>query len=487
MCTESGRQCQGYTAPLDGRTREAREARTVNQRGAALIEYPRQQLAPATGLIRLTDGSQISLSPIEREYLHSFRSRTAVQCAGFGFDPFWQILVHQASESYPVVSHAVIAISALHQQFVDPVSNQNHMFAIGQCNKAIGHLRSGIMSNAYPDSAHTEIILIACVVLIAFGLFQGDVEAVRCHLRSGTKMLYEWRKGNGKKSAFAPILLHTFVQLHIHWATVTGFKDHIRGEYPYLGELMSENLSDISAYAEKNERARTTLLLSVRAWMVMITDHTQSKGQTTNLDEMEDFLLDVPSKKGDRFQAQLENCVAVDKHTASPTEERAALMVKINRETFQILDTGTKFSGGETEWDALLPHFEAIVDTTETLLTSFGQLPDMSFSVKEGFIGSLMLCGIKCRNWPLRQRVTRIFQKYKRREGVSSTAESLAILNRVYELESAWNWPNCPIPESHRITMVIVEEHANYSHPKPKVHLKYQDGKRKWQSEWLTL
>jgi hypothetical protein len=487
MCISSGRECQGYTVPLDRRTREARDARTVNRLGAPFFEDPRQQLAPVTGLIRLTDGSQVSLSPIERDYLQSFRSRTAVQCAGFGFDPFWQELVHQASESYPAVRHAVIAISALHQQFIDSVPNENYSFAIGQCNKAIGHLRSEIMSNAHPDSAHTERILIACVVLIAYGLFQGDIEAVRLHLRSGTKMLYEWRKGSGRKSAFAPVLLHTFVQLHIHWATATAFKDYISGDYPYLGELMSENLLDISALAEKDERARTTLLLSVRAWMVMITDHTQTKGQTSNLDEMEDFLLDAPSKKSKRFQTQIEDCIAFDKDKASPAEQRAALMVKINRETFQALDIGMKLSGGEIEWDILQPHFEAIVDAVETLLTSFEELPDMSFTIKEGFIGSLMLCGFKCRNWPLRQRVLRLLKKYKRREGVSSTAESIAVLNRVYELESAWNWPKGPIPESHRITMVMVEEHANHFHSKPKVHLKYQDGKREWQSEWLSI
>lgn len=486
MCTNSGRECQGYTAPLDGRTREARDLRISSQHRATLAAQLPQLLAPATGLARLTDVGQVGLSPIERGYLHSFRTNTAVQCAGFGFDPFWQILVHQASETYPVVRHSVIAISALHQRFLNSASHKNDIFAIQQCNKAIGHLRTGIMSNGHPDSPHTERILIACVVLIAFGLFQGDIEAVRCHLRSGTKMLYEWRKKNGKQSQVAQVLLHTFVQLHIHWATATAFKDHIRGEYPYIGELISDNLSDISANADCDERTRTTLLLSVRAWAVMITDHSQSKGQTNSLYEMEDFLLGAPTEEGSHFQAQLERYSTVGKHT-SHMEKRALLMVRINSEVFQILDTSTKFSGDEMEWDALFPHFKKIVDTTEDLLTSFGQLSDTSFSVKEGYIGALMLCGFKCRDWALRHRVMRLLQKYNRREGVSSTAESVALLKRVYELELAGNLPKGVVPGPDRITMVMIEEHANHSHSAPKFHIKYQDRNRDWQSECLFL
>ncbi|CAG7982679.1 unnamed protein product [Penicillium salamii] len=486
MCTESGRRCQGYETPMDGRTREARDMRMVN--GHNVVPVPRhQQLAPGAGLICLTDGSQVGLSSMERHYMNSFRSHTSVQCAGLAFDPFWQILVHQASETHPAVRHSVIAISALHRQFLDPTSHRTDLFPINQCNKAIGHLRAGIRSNAHLDSSQTERILIACVVLITFGLLQGDVEAVRCHLQSGTRLLYEWRKTNGKRSSLASVLLHTFVQLHIHWANVTAFRGYMRGEYPYLGELLSDNLADISDFADDDEQARTTLLLSIRAWMVMINNFTQSKGKSTIVHRMEDFLLGAPSTETNDFRSQLEHCVAAGK-ASSPIEQRALLMVKINRETLWILNTAAaNFAGDEMGWDTLLSHFKVIVDTAEELLSSFEQLPDFSFSAKEGFMGSLMLCGIKCRDWTIRQRLMSLFQKYNRREGVSSSAQSIALLKRICQLENSGTSPEQVVPDCDRITMVIVEEHANHSHRVPKVRFRYQDRNREWQSESLEL
>ncbi|CAG7928987.1 unnamed protein product [Penicillium olsonii] len=444
-----------------------------------------QQLAPSTGLVCLTDGSQLGLSPMERHYLNYFRSHTSVQCAGLAFDPFWQMLVHQASESHPAVRHSVIAISALHRQFLDPTSYQNDIFSIKQCNKAIAHLRADFGKNEPLKSAQIERILIACVVLITFGLFQGDVATVRCHLRTGTRLLYEWRKTNGKRSVLTSVLLHTFVQLHIHWGTATAFRDYLGGEFPYIGDLMSDYLAEISDFADDNEQAKTTLLLSVRAWIVMINNCTLSQEPHPRFLEMENFLLGSPANENNPFQSQIERSVA--EKEPSSIQQRALLMVKINIETFRILHTSVSYAGDEMGWDNLLPHFKNIVDAAEALLSSFNQLPDFTFSIKEGCIGSLLLCGFKCRDWTVRRRVLDLFQKYNRREGVSSSAESIAVLKRIYELESAGEPLHNGVPACDRITMVIVEEHANHSHAVPTVRFKYLDRNRELQRESLRL
>ncbi|KAJ5817334.1 hypothetical protein N7447_009567 [Penicillium robsamsonii] len=482
MCNRAGRVCQGYAAPPDRRTREVRDARTANMNGGALnIVHLCQQRAQSAGLVHMVDGSQVGLSRMERDYLYSFRSYTAGQCAGYNFDPFWQVLVHQVCESCPEVRHAAIGIGALHRIFANPSSDRNDIFPIRQSTKAMACLRAAMMKQDQSDPSATEKILVACVVLITFALFQGDVDAVRCHLQAGTKLLWEWRKKNSKRPV-ASVLLHTFIQLHIHWASVTMLQDHMGGDYPYLLELIHDNLADISTYAD--EQSKAIFLVFVQAWSLMLNEPVLVDRMTGN--RSQGFIWDTPANKIHRFHTEAEECIVLHQKTACPTKLRAFMVIQVQIEMIKIVLASTAFSGSELEWDALLPHFQTIVNTAEALLSSFDQLPDPLFSVKEGFLAALMFCGLKCRDWTVREKVLTICRKYNRREGMFSTAEAALLLQRIYDVEAAGIPPGEKIPESARLTALFIVEHPNYSKFQPKSHIKYRDKDGNWYSEWLS-
>ncbi|KAJ5371677.1 Protein of unknown function DUF3468 [Penicillium concentricum] len=482
MCNRAGRVCQGYVAPPDRRTREVRDARTAKTNGGALnIVHVGQQQAQSVGLVHVIDGSQVGLSRMERDYLYSFRSYTAAQCAGYNCDPFWEVLVHQVCESCPEVRHAAIGIGALHRRFANPSSDRNDVFPMRQSTKAIACLRTAMMNDDQSDPSATEKVLVACVVLVSFALFQGDVDAVRCHLQAGTKLLWEWRKKK-PKSLVTSILLHSFIQLHIHWASATRLQDYTGGDYPYLLELIHDNLDDIATHA--NEQSRATLLVSVQAWAIMLSYPVSLDPMTTNASQ--GFTWDTPANKVHRFNTQADECIVLHQKTACPTKLRAFMVIQMQIEMMKIVLASTTFSGSETEWDALFPHFQAIVDIAGKLLSSFDQLPDPLFSVKEGFLGALMFCGLKCRDWTVRQKVMTICRKYNRREGMFSTAEAALFLHRIYDVESAGIPPGEEIPESNRINAVFIAEHPNLSKFQTQSHIKYRDNDGNWYSEWLS-
>ncbi|KAJ5261625.1 Protein of unknown function DUF3468 [Penicillium chrysogenum] len=461
MCTRAGRVCQGYTAPPDRRTREVRDARTAKTNGGALnIVHVGQQQAQSVGLVHVVDASLVGLSRMERDYLYSFRSYTAGQCAGYHFDPFWQVLVHQVSESCPEVRHAAIGVGALHRRFSNPGSNRNDIFPIKQSTKAIACLRTTMMKDDQSDPSATEKVLVACVVLITFALFQGDVDAVRCHLQAGTKLPFGVEKEKYEKPSC----------------------DYLGGEYPYLRELIHDNLVDISAYTD--ELSKATMLVSVQCWALMLSDPVSFDPQTTNLSQ--GFTWDTPANKVHRLQTQVEECRALHSKTTCAAKLRAFMVLQIQIEMLQIILASTSFSGSETEWDPLLPHFQNIADTAEVLLSSFNHLPDPLFSVKEGFLGSLMFCGLKCRDWTVRQKVLGICKRYNRREGMFSTAVAVLLLQRVYDVESAGISPGEEIPESARIPLAYIAEYPNHSKFSTKTHIKYSDRDGNWYSEWLS-
>ncbi|KAJ5781251.1 hypothetical protein N7457_006411 [Penicillium paradoxum] len=483
MCTRSGRACQGYAAPPDRRTREVRDARTAKANGGALnIVHVGQQQAQSAGLIYVPDGSQIGLSRIERDYLYSFRSYTASQCAGYNFDPFWQVLVHQVIESCPGVRHAAIGIGALHRKFADPTSSRNDIFPIRQSAKAISCLRKAMLSDDQSDPSATERVLVACIVLVTFAIFQGDFDAVRCHLQAGSRLLLEWRKKNAKTSVVAPVLLHTFVQLHIHWVSVTRLEDYKGGDHPYVQELFQDNLIDISAYGD--ELSKATMTASIQGWSLMLSDPISFDPQTTNLSK--GYSWDSPANKIHRWKTQVADCLALHRENASPEKLRTFLLLQIQIDQHEIIISSTTFSGRETDWDILLPRFQGVADKIELLLSSFVDLPDPLFSVKEGILATLMFCGLKCRDWSVRQKVLNICRKYDRREGVFTSAEATLMLQRIYEIESAGISPGEHIPESARVNTVHIAEHPNIAKFNPKTHLKYRDYDGNWYSEWLS-
>ncbi|KAJ5189940.1 Protein of unknown function DUF3468 [Penicillium cf. griseofulvum] len=482
MCNRAGRVCQGYAAPPDRRTREVRDARTAKTNGGALnIVHVCQQQAQSAGLIHMVDSSQIGLSRMERDYLYSFRSYTASQCAGYNFDPFWHVLVHQVCESCPEVRHAAIGIGALHRRFANPTSDRNDIFPIRQSTKAISCLRTAMMKDDQSDPSATEKVLVACIVLVTFALFQGDVDAVRCHLQAGTKLLWEWRKKNSK-SQVASVLLHTFIQLHIHWASATRLQDYKGTDYPHLLELIHDNLVDISTHAD--ELSKATLLVSVQAWSLMLSDPVSFDPTTSNLSQ--GFTWDTPANKIHRFNTQVQQCIVLHQKTVCPTKLRAFTVLQMQIQMMGIVLTSTTFTGSETEWDILLPNFQAIADNAGVLLSSFDQLPHPLFSVKEGFLGTLMFCGLKCRDWTVRQKVLAICRKYNRREGMFSTAEAALLLQRVYDVESSGIPAGEYIPESARLTAVFIAEHPNHSKFQSQSHIKYRDKDGNWYSEWVS-
>jgi hypothetical protein len=162
------------------------------------------------------------------------------------------------------------------------------------------------------------------------------------------------------------------------------------------------------------------------------------------------------------------------------------LLLKIHNEILHITLTSIHFTGSEMEWDTLLPHFKAAVDAAEKLLTDFDGMLDPYFSAKEGWIPTIFMAGIACRDWSIRQRVLNIFETYNRREGIYSTSEALVVLPRIYEIEHAGIAPGEIVPDHNRIRMAHVEETPNHSNYKMKSYnLLYCDAKKEWHTEEL--
>ncbi|KAF6820906.1 C6 zinc finger domain protein [Colletotrichum musicola] len=154
-CTSSGRQCGGYEPPLDN----------------GLAWYRPQQLTAHD----------------QREgHAFQFFARVAGPAlSGPTTDPFfWTHLVVQFSHFEPAVRHAVLAISALYEDFHGGArvtrQKRGNAFAIGHYGAAIERVK---------EARDEQLVLLACVLFVCIEYLQGDVEAALRHCRHGILIL----------------------------------------------------------------------------------------------------------------------------------------------------------------------------------------------------------------------------------------------------------------------------------------------------------
>ncbi|KAJ5104427.1 Protein of unknown function DUF3468 [Penicillium alfredii] len=493
-CIRARKVCQGYIHPPDRRTRAGRMGqRTVVIWGPKeATSDGRSSARSSRPLTLLVEGTQVDLSPTERWYFNLFRQSTSTQCAGYSEDPFWQRLVHQVAAAQPAVRHATVAMSALHWRFVQGKGVQNDTFALRQCNKAISELRNQILARDQSSPLHTEAVLVTCIVLVALALLQGDAHAVDCHLRAGYALLNEWLK-TSPKSAAVPLLVQTFAQLHLHWASFTNLKGYMGDNYETLPRMLTDSFTRFAGPVD--DRRKGSMSLALRGWMLILKNsHVLAFDTISQLDDETRFPT-VDNLR--RWKNELRGFTMLHGPSMSQRDSSGLLLLNFWAEFIPIMITvaskALPLHRQQMEYDKFLPNFRRVLQLGELFMKSFTSSPAPVFSIKTGIISTFFMCGIKCRDPAVRQNVLRVLRTYERREGIWKSSQAARILQRVFEIESQGVRPGDVIPASARINMMKLDLLPDES----KIHLQYHrfrdselpkdasDGT--WDEEWLSF
>ncbi|KAH8601065.1 hypothetical protein B0O99DRAFT_494637, partial [Bisporella sp. PMI_857] len=201
-CTSTGRKCDGYV-PLD-QLGNGRRGSSASQSKAKFDD------------------------PLEEKTFNFFTTVTAPKLSGYFTADFWQRRVIRASSTEPSIRHAVIAIGAIHQDFISRHENYGvgqdpsvKSFAFRQYTKAISHLHK-LMSTR---TQQLDITLMSCILFICFDCISGNYDSAIIHLKAGLKILEDIKKRNSQaltptettsahewEREFAPLLLNLGVQ-----------------------------------------------------------------------------------------------------------------------------------------------------------------------------------------------------------------------------------------------------------------------------------
>ncbi|RDW69198.1 hypothetical protein BP6252_08218 [Coleophoma cylindrospora] len=143
----------------------------------------------------------------EQEYccFKIFCEKTALRLAGCFDSSLWGRLVLQACDTDPAIRHAVIAIGALdftlelaHAEPIPAKSPLNmhhkevqkhHSFALRQYGAAIRQIRN----SASEAKVNTRRILLGCLLISCFEMFQGNYHSAVTQIQSGLVLMENWQ------------------------------------------------------------------------------------------------------------------------------------------------------------------------------------------------------------------------------------------------------------------------------------------------------
>ncbi|MCJ1370808.1 hypothetical protein MMC20_002021 [Loxospora ochrophaea] len=412
-----------------------------------------------------------------------FRSRTASFITGNTKSSFWTRLVLQASQLYPVVRHASLALGTITR--ADFKDNQElKVIAIQQYNKAIRLSRT--------ETQPTDAALICCIIFIAMEVLWRNYGSAYATLIGGMKMLYPeefphlFQMDETPKIDVDAEIRHLCTRLVSQADSYTEMSDQdISQVYTRLstqaavyGDVAQGFGRGYRPFFEHERRLRARLqslslpggFESLEQAQVMLDDNIYSCyrflrtiGDYYRYHSEDDVPLEVSSNLQSyiaclkRWMEAFELFLGKQSKTLDTKDLKTALHLKIHY-SIMFLMMSCCFPVEETAFDKFIDVFKDIISWSKSLRlqSDSGTRASLSeeFSVEMGIIHPLSMTVLKCRDPVIRREAISILQSSRWREGVwdSHIAAGIAAIVMGIEEEGLGEIQTCSdIPEQKRI------------------------------------
>ena len=392
------------------------------------------------------------LSSQEMRCFDFFRFRTAIELAGPFTAGIWNTIILQAAHSESAIVHAILALGALHESFVehqDPHAATSE-YAMHHYTQAIERVIKLDLSRC---SDHFDVVLMTSIIFAAFESLRGHLKPALTHIASGANILAEIDPKTGSvRRGFLPreVFLPTFTRLENQITEIDG--KTIGG--PSIKSIPKRPLPPLPhKFASISDAQIAFDCLINWLWRLLAPIHTE----------------DNPS-----FEAQMETeretqhitayfshwCTVFDQSGFSQTDP-AVLILRANMQQLQICQV-CAFGHDEMIWDGFTPQFESLLDCIGQLMAipSFPASDDgngtaqpfsplgehrvqsqgtmkPTFTFIIGIITPLYFTITRCRDPIIRRRGVHMLFNCNRKEGVWDSALAASIAKRIISIEES--------------------------------------------------
>ncbi|PYI12550.1 hypothetical protein BO78DRAFT_6085 [Aspergillus sclerotiicarbonarius CBS 121057] len=444
-CTSTGRKCEGYD-----------QHRLPVRKTSA----PRALINLAISLPRMNTD--------ERRCFRFFEHNTIPMLVGYAESEVWQRLVLQMSQREPAICHAVVALSAIHEDYerrgmaMKP-DYRHHRFALEQYNRAMSMLRKRIQSN---DPQVREIALMCCVVFVVLELLEGKYQNAFAHLQQGLSIL---DSQSGHTSATECALAKAFLHLNVQQSHFGGPDVRVT-LHPPKGRVAEATYESVKIRSLPEAKERIRVLMNN-------IFHFQSCCNLFFRGDLESDILSLSARQC-KLQCQLSDYRADleefiwshnTRHAWTLREVRSVDVIRVHLATLASL-LGGSLDTTEMSYDRFLPEFKRINEFSEQIISSFkteyeeiSRLPSMVMDT--GILPSLFWSCVKCRDSQTRRHSARLLQVWPHREGIYDSRLILMICQGLIAIETEGRDEETGIiPQSARVQTQTVEVAKDQSH-----------------------
>lgn len=455
-CSQSRRDCQGYTDPFQYHS--AVDVSAVSTSSLPLLD---QGLFADHIFYPATKEDEDGLLQEKRSFWH-FITHASVQIPSVLDLRVWTEIIPMLSTTFPAIRYAVLALSAQHEitLYSSSIDNNDNnwkssksldalrIFSYNQYGKAIRRLNM-ILIDAVQEYDVLLETLFACLLLIVCEVLQGSDVAAQYHLDGAIRLICmpsvaksQLILADSNISNWRAIkeLSLIFQQLDLQAAAFSGPRVPIcPGDVDSITRDPLFNLHDAQSEKAKNGRTIEELrqnLLSMQAKVSRFIDSRtvikcKYRSQLKQTQRQEDEFNAI-KKVQETLLEQLEHWKTdfdpispESTEGLNPNKQYATIVMLLSYLTSYVL-LSTSLSSDEMAYDSHSATFAHIIELSEICLQQkeqqrqFGSLTifsSFSFKIDVQVIHPLYITALKCRDYTMRRRAVRLLSMCGR-EGV---------------------------------------------------------------------
>ncbi|KAE8140273.1 hypothetical protein BDV38DRAFT_28152 [Aspergillus pseudotamarii] len=424
-CKDSGWKCEGYDfARLSNLRKEDRGIMS------SLTLYRASQGLPGVG-------------PEEKRGFAFFQHLSIPNLTGFFNTSLWTNLILPMSHEEPAVTHALVAVSVLHEDMEvrgvplvrEDLACRRHRFALGQYGRSLAILNKRRHSQ---DPKFREVVLTCCYLFVAFDLMRGRYDPAMRHLKQGLAIIEEahsWESPEMVSTRSPPIAKPLQIAL-------TRFRDH---SY-FFG--LNPNRSAIGDQAPLSEYGFSTLYDArnalddvVRGLIVLMI----AEKQLATDDHGADRLVALFKMKRDikrqfnQYKTRLDYSESHSLHIQDQKDLRGLKILRLHHLNYDLVLESVLV---EDDRSLLISHvdgFRQILDLCEQIANSFqdksGSHSRPSLVLEMGVNASLFFVFWKCHDFSLRLRALTLLEEWPHREGPWDSRRLVTFAKQTLDLE----------------------------------------------------
>lgn len=373
-----------------------------------------------------------------------FRTKVATSLSSCFSSSFWTCDILQVAQKEDPVRHAIVALASLseanlHSGTADgSARGSSKVLAIQQHAKAISDLRQKMQESTESASA-VEVVLMTCVLLICFEMFQNNHESALSQMSSGVYLFCNWHSKQpsfgvtGNSNELTNQLERIFGRLMLQ--TIL-FVDTKPREWKFITPAFTPALPLMASFFRDIDEARNCLnscMCYVYHKMLVarfqgleyaaVPDVCDGISSQLNVDPLEPWLRCFKSFVIER------------KHTFTAVEEKAAVLLEIQHTTASILALAAPFSG-ELIFDSFEEAFTHIIALASRVSLADPDLP-LFPAFDMGILPHLYFVASRCRDHLIRRQALQLLRQGPEQEGIWNRQMLGNIAERLMSMEEA--------------------------------------------------